>query len=176
MKTRVRSKLNASVMYRATLGVLLWACLTIALAAMVIHTDRSLEGLIGWHVDSGLAFFGAVIVGMFMGALIENTKALIPSILLSAAVAAATYVSLLYYPVWRGTLVETVGLENFATTRALLYFGITVIPLSIGAVAGRLLGPMIPGGDLLSRRRNAGRETWWLDRPTRISDDQAKTS
>lgn len=148
-----------------------WVLLTLALGTMIIYADRSLEGLIGFHLDSGYAFIGGALIGFLMGATVERTRALIPMVFMCCATASGIYVALLFYPVWTGTLVHTVGLENFATTRALLYFGLSAVPVSIGAMAGRLLGPLIPGGDLLRRSDGADRPAWWLDRSS--SDETA---
>lgn len=141
-----------------------WLLLTVALGAMVIYTDRSLEGLLGLHIEGGYAFFGAVLIGFLLGATIEHTKALITLSFLSCVGAAAMYVALLLLPVWTDTIIGTTGLENFATTRALLYFGLAVIPVSMGALGGRLIGPMIPGGDRLADPRDKDQHLWWLDR------------
>ncbi|CAN5828780.1 hypothetical protein BH23CHL2_BH23CHL2_13840 [soil metagenome] len=145
-------------------GAVQWLLLTSALGAIIIYADRSLEGLIGYHLDSGFAFFGAAVIGFLMGATIERTKILVALVVLSCVCGSGVYVSLLYYPVWTGILVETVGLENFATTRGLLYFCLAIIPMSIGAMAGRLLSTFLPGGDLLSKSRMRTDSRWWLDR------------
>jgi hypothetical protein len=92
-------------------------------------------------------------------------KLLIAMVLLSCVAASGLYVALLFYPVWSGNLVQTVGLENFASTRALLYFGLSVVPVSLGAMMGRLLGNLLPGGDLLTNAERAAQRRWWLDRP-----------
>lgn len=141
-----------------------WVLLTFALGTMIIYTDRSLEGLLGFHLDSGYAFIGGLLVGFLMGATIERARALVPMVFFSCAGAAGVYVALLLYPTWTGKLVQTVGLENFATTRAILYFGLAAVPVSLGAMAGRLFGAMLPGGDLLRRSDGADRAGWWLDR------------
>lgn len=145
-------------------GAVQWVLLTTALGAIIIYADMSLEGLIGFHLDSGLAFIGAGIIGFLMGATIENTKALLSMVVLSCICASGMYVALLYYPVWTGVLVGTVGLENFATTRGLLYFCLAIIPMSIGGMAGRLTSTFLPGGDLLSRTSDNSERRWWLDR------------
>ncbi len=152
-----------------------WLLLTTALGTMVVYTDRSFEGIVGYHLDSGYAFLGAGFIGFLMGATIERNKALIPMAILSCVGASGIYVSLLFYPVWTGTLVQTVGLENFASTRALLYFGLTVVPVSLGAMLGRLLANTIPGGDLLHRSEGAERYEWWLNRK-QADDAQKETS
>jgi len=99
-----------------------------------------------------------------MGATVERSRTLILMAFLSCVAASGFYVSVLFYPVWTGTLVQTVGLENFASTRALLYFGITAVPVSLGAMLGHLLAKTIPGGDLLRRSDDANRYEWWLSR------------
>jgi hypothetical protein len=99
-----------------------------------------------------------------MGATVERTKTLIAMIIASSVAGAGIYVTLLFFPVWTGKLVQTVGLENFATTRGLLYFGIASVPMALGGLFGRLLGPSLPGGDLLSRQKRADEHRWWLDR------------
>lgn len=150
-----------------------WLLLTIALGAIVIYTDRSMEGMIGYHLDGGYAFFGAILIGFLMGATIERSTALVVMVFLSCVCAAGMYVAVLYYPVWTGKLVETIGLENFATTRALLYFVLTSIPMSLGAMAGRLAGSFLPGGDLRASASKQSETRWWLDRTP--SDDAETT-
>lgn len=147
-----------------TVATVQWLLLTIALGAIVIHTDRSLEGMIGFHLDGGYAFLGAILIGFLMGAAVERTKALVVMVFLSCVCASGMYVALLYYPVWTGKLVETIGLENFATTRALLYFVLASIPTALGAMAGRLAGSFIPGGDLRTKASDRSETRWWLDR------------
>ena len=151
------------------IAVVQWSLLTIALGTMAIYTDRSMEGLLEFHLDSAWAFVGAMLVGYLLGATIEHAKWLIAMVVGSCAAAAGIYVALLFFPVWTGTLVQTVGLENFATTRALLYFGLSIVPVSLGALAGRLTAGWIPGGDLLERGEDGDGDGWWLDRTS--SDD-----
>jgi hypothetical protein len=146
------------------LAALQWVLLTIALGALVVHTDRSLEGLLGLHIQGSYAFFGALLIGFLLGATIENTRALIALAFFCCAGGAAIFIAVILLPVWTNTIMGTTGLENFATTRALLYFGLAIIPVSIGALAGRLLGPTIPGGDLLDDRRKQDGSEWWLNR------------
>jgi hypothetical protein len=169
-KTDNRRKMQIGVVVTA----FQWLLLTSALGTMVVYTDRSFEGILGFHLDSGYAFVGAGFIGFLMGATIERSKALIPLALLSCVAASGIYVSLLFYPVWNGTLVQTIGLENFASTRALLYFGLTVVPVSFGAMLGRLLANTIPGGDLLRRSEGAERYEWWLNRK-QTEDAQRET-
>jgi hypothetical protein len=141
-----------------------WLLLTIALGTIIVYTDQSMEGLLGYQLNGGYAFFGAALIGFLMGATIERSPALVTMVIASCAGGAGIYVAVLFLPVWTGTLVHTVGLENFATTRAMLYFGLAAVPVSLGAMAGRLLATTIPGGDLLNRRRNDHMPRWWLDR------------
>ncbi len=148
-------------------GTLQWFLMTFALGTLIIYTDRSMEGLLGYHLDSGYAFFGAVVIGFIVGATIERTKLLIAMVIVMCVAGAGIYVALLYYPVWSGVLVHTVGLENFASTRAMLYFGLSAVPVALGAMTGRLLGPLLPGGDLIQRGSAAQASQWWLDRSTR---------
>ncbi|MEZ4522324.1 MAG: hypothetical protein R3A46_11880 [Thermomicrobiales bacterium] len=157
---------DARTRTRIGIGVvaLQWLLLTFALGVMIIYTDQSLNGLIGLHLDSGYAFVGATIIGFLMGATVERTKALVPMVALCCLGGSAVYVALLFFPVWTGKLVQTVGLENFASTRALLYFGLSIVPVSLGAMTGRLVGSLVPGGDLLRRRRDDARDNWWLAR------------
>lgn len=144
-----------------------WALMSVALGTMIIYTDRSMEGLLGFHLESGYAFLGATIIGYIMGATVERTKLLVLMAFSSCAAGAGIFVALLFYPVWTGTLVQTVGLENFASTRALLYFGISLVPVSLGTLTGRLTAGLIPGGDLLRRSNGASQDRWWLDRAPR---------
>jgi hypothetical protein len=156
------------------IGAIQWLLLTTALGALVIHTDRSLEGLIGLHIEGGFAFLGAAIIGFLLGATVERTMALVPMTFFCCLGGALLYVALLYVPVWQGTLVGTTGLENFATTRALLYFGLAIVPISVGALAGRLLGPMLPGGDLLADPKERRNHDWWLVRTGATKDRPPK--
>ena len=149
------------------IAILQWVLLTIALGVMMVYTDRSMEGLLGLHLDSAVAFLGATIVGYLLGATINHIKLLTLMVTVSCAAAAGIYVALLFYPVWTGTLVHTVGLENFASTRALLYFGLSMVPVSFGAFIGHLTAGWVPGGDLLKRSRVSSEATWWLERPSR---------
>jgi hypothetical protein len=150
-----------------------WLLLTSALGALVIYTDRSLEGLLDLHVEGGYAFFGAVLIGFLLGATIENNKTLIAMTILCCAGAAALFVAIILLPVWTNTIIGTTGLENFATTRALLYFGLAIIPVSMGALGGRMIGPLLPGRDLLADPRESERELWRLDR---LRDRSSSTS
>ncbi len=153
-------------------GTLIWTACTMALGTLVIHTDQSLRGILGFHIDGGYAFVGATLIGFILGVTFERPSVLVPLTLLCCAGGAAMYAALLFTPVWTGVLIQTTGLENFASTRALLYFGLAIIPLSMGAVAGRLLGTLIPGGDLLAEPRGAYSERWWLDRKS-VEDKSA---
>jgi hypothetical protein len=155
------------------LAALQWLLLTSALGALVIYTDRSLEGLLGLHIEGGYAFFGALLIGILLGATIENNKALIAMTILCCAGAAAMFVAIILLPVWTNTIIGTTGLENFATTRALLYFGLEIIPVSMGALGGRMFGPLLPGRDLLADPRESEREVWPLDR---LRDQSSSTS
>lgn len=145
-------------------GAVFWLLLTITLGTLIIYTDRSLEGLIGFHLSAGFAFFGALVIGMLFGATIEHTRVLVAMTVLSSVSAAGMYVALLYTPVLTDVIVATPGLQNFASTRAILYFGLAIIPMALGAVFGQLIGPMIPGGDLLAEPRNRDADDWWLTR------------
>jgi hypothetical protein len=153
------------------IGAVQWLLLTATLGALIIHTDRSFEGLIDYHIQAGYAFFGALLIGVLFGATIESSKVLAALVLLACATAAGMYVAVLYTPVWTGVIVSTPGLQNFATSRSILHFGLIVVPTAMGAVLGQLIGPMLPGGDLLKDPRRYESENWWL---TRRSRDQGE--
>ncbi|HLT21731.1 MAG TPA: hypothetical protein VKZ96_19910 [Thermomicrobiales bacterium] len=157
-------------------GALQWLLLTGTLGALVIYTDRSLQGLIGYHLQAGYAFFGALVIGLLFGATIERTRVLSVVVLTACAAAAGMYAAVLYLPVWTGVIVSTSGLQNFATSRSILHFGLMLVPTGIGAVAGQLLGPMIPGGDLLQDPKRYEAEDWWLTRRSRGESDASRRS
>lgn len=163
-----RSKRNIAIGF----AILQWLLLTFALGTMIIYTDQSMEGLLGYQLDSGYAFFGAIVIGFLIGATIERTKLLIIMVILTCVAAAGLYMAILYFPVWTGTIVHTVGLQNFASTRAMLYFGLAGVPVALGALTGRLLGPLIPGGDLLRRVKPEDAPRWWLDQAPRDDAQQ----
>lgn len=71
--------------------------------------------------------------------------------------------TLVYAPVLAGTIERTTTLDNFALTRGLLYTGLMLAPVGIGAVIGQLLSTTLAKyGELLRPEPDdLDRSTWW---------------
>ncbi|MFW6075106.1 MAG: hypothetical protein ACOC9Y_05885 [Chloroflexota bacterium] len=157
-------RLTGRQVARIALLALQALALTIALGALLVRSDDSIEGLLGGQIDLSYLFIAGFAAGLLMGITLPIPKVLFPVTFLMCLGAASAYVALLFAPTWEGVTVRTGALETFATTRALLYLGLTLVPTWLGALFGNL------GSDLLGRhgeilpphdRDDQQAASWW---------------
>lgn len=165
---RILDEITARQAVRAGLIALQWLCLTAAMGALMVRTESSVEGLIGAQFDLSYVFLGAFIAGLLLGLSITKALVLFPLVVLMCVGAGAIFVGFLFSPTWADITVRTTALENFATTRAVLYGGLMLVPAGLGALAGHLLSGMIMDyGEILSEDAAATGPSWWDTRGER---------
>lgn len=138
--------------------------LTIAVGALIVHADNSLEGLVTPRISFTPLFGGAFLAAVLMGLTVRKPIVLYPLVLLMSLGAASMLTALLLAPTWSGTIGRTNALENFATTRAFLFAGLVAVPMLIGALAGNLLSNLVgEWGEILPPIRDSADEmpSWW---------------
>lgn len=141
-----------------------WLLLAVAVGALIVHADSSLEGLVSPRIGFSALFGGAFLAALLLGLTVRKAVVLYPLVLLMALASASMLSALLLAPTWSGTIGGTTALENFATTRAFLYAGLVAVPMLIGALAGNLLSNLIGDwGEILPPIRDASDEapSWW---------------
>lgn len=151
---------------RISLVALQWVSLTVAMGALLVRTDDSIEGLLGGQIDLSYMFFAGFAAGLFLGISVPIARVLYPLTFLMCLGAAVIYVSLLFSPTWVDITVRTGALENFATTRGLFFGGLMLVPASLGALFGHL-GSGILGrhGEILRPHDDESREApSWTER------------
>lgn len=159
----VRDRVTARQALRIGLFSLQWICLTVAMGALMVRTEPSVEGLIGAQLDLSYVFFGAFLAGLLLGLTIPQPVVLYPLTLLMCVGAGVIFVSFLFSPTWADITVRTTALENFATTRAVLYGGLMLVPAGIGALLGNLVSGIIgPYGEILPPADDSFTgPSWW---------------
>lgn len=138
--------------------------LTIAIGALIVHADTSLEGLITPRISFTLLFGGAFLAAVLLGLTIRKPIVLYPLMLVMSLASASVLAAVLLAPTWSGAIVRTNALENFATTRAFLFAGLVAVPMLIGALVGNLLSNVVGNwGEILPPIRDASDDmpSWW---------------
>lgn len=138
--------------------------LTIAIGALIVHADTSLEGLITPRISFTLLFGGAFLAAVLLGLTIRKPIVLYPLMLVMSLASASMLAAVLLAPTWSGAIVRTNALENFATTRAFLFAGLVAVPMLIGALVGNLLSNVVGDwGEILPPIRDSANEapSWW---------------
>lgn len=162
----VRDRITARQALRIGLFSLQWICLTVAMGALMVRTEPSVEGLIGGQFDLSYVLLGAFVAGLLLGLSIPRPLVLYPLTILMCVGAGTIFVSFLFSPTWTDITVRTTALENFATTRAVLYGGLMLAPAGLGALLGNLVSGIIgPYGEILPADDDSFTgPSWWETR------------
>lgn len=148
---------------RIVLIAVQWLCLTAGIGALLVRVDAALVSSIGGEVGIGSVGLVALLAGFLLGLSVPEPKALYPLAFLMCVSASLFVMGLVYAPVLAGTIERTTTLDNFALTRGLLYTGLLLAPVGIGAVAGQLLSSTLAKhGELLRPEPDDfDRASWW---------------
>ncbi len=148
---------------RIALLAVQWLGLTVAIGATLVRADSAMVASIGGSVGLWTVGLVAIVAGLLLGLSVPDARLLYPLAFLMCAGAAGCLVLLVYSPAWAGAIERTVTLDNFATTRGVLYTGLLLLPVGIGALTGQLLsGSLATHGEILEpdNGEDAPR-SWW---------------
>ena len=150
---------------RTAVIALQWLAATLAYASVVAHSSTALQDFVRPHIDSGFIFLGAFLLAGLLGVSVRSPAVLAITTFGMCLGAALGLGGLLYVPVWRGDALATVALKDYVTQQGLLVLLWSLIPASIGALAGALLAPSLrvrePAVDPFEA---LARPPWWEKR------------
>ncbi|MCO5175999.1 MAG: hypothetical protein M9890_03355 [Thermomicrobiales bacterium] len=139
-----------------------WLALTFMQAAAIIWSSRALEKYIA-PTQSTLLFLGTALVGSFLlGLTVRRGVVLGVLTILFCLGAAAIFGATIYSPAWEGTIARVVSFQNYATQQAMFVFIWSMLPASLGAFAGNMIGVGIR--QELEPRSNDEPAPWWETR------------
>ncbi len=146
---------------RIALFILQWCLLTVGLGAVVVYSAPDLDGLISPHFDLTLMIAAALVMAAVLGLIVRS---MIVAILLSVLMCAGStlmFAITMFAPTFNGAVVRTGDLENFVTTRMLLYALLMVIPALIGVLIGNLAGGALDERREILTERTESQRGWW---------------
>lgn len=142
-----------------------WLALTIAYGSVIAHSATALDGYVTPRLDSGFIFAAALLFAGLFGLTVEPPAALVALTVGLCLGGPLLLGGVLYAPVWLGYATGTVALQNYVTQQVLLTLLWSVIPGTVGALAGALLAPTLRRAARDDAETTvATRPPWWEER------------